>query len=184
MTTAKAPAARKSWRQRPLVLVGLMGCGKTTVGKRLAKRLRLEFVDADAEIETAAGMTISEIFAKHGEPAFRDGERRVISRLVTMPGPRVIATGGGAFVNAETRALIKERATAIWLDADVPTLVARVAKRDTRPLLVGRDPAQVLTELAEVRNPFYAEAHVRVPSRNAAHEVTVDAIIAALEELE
>ncbi|QMW23477.1 shikimate kinase [Sandaracinobacteroides saxicola] len=182
MSIVEARDVGSDWRERPLVLVGLMGCGKTSVGKRLAVRLGRRFVDADDAIELAAGMSVREIFERLGEPAFRDGERRVIARLMAEARePTVIATGGGAFVDADTRALILARGTAIWLDADVPTLVARTAKRPTRPLLVGRDPAAVLAELARVRNPLYAEAPIRVMSRSAAHEATVDAIIGALE---
>lgn len=167
---------------RAIVLVGLMGVGKTTVGRRLAARLGLPFVDADEEIEKAAGMTISEIFARYGEPTFRDGERRVIGRLVDGT-PKVIATGGGAFVQDETRALILERATAVWLDADIETLVTRVARRNHRPLLQGKDPGAVLRELAAVRNPFYAQAPIRIESRAAPHEATVNAILDALRKL-
>jgi len=173
------PAIRTDWRRRPLVLVGLMGSGKTTVGKRLAARLHWPFVDADAEIERAAAMTIAEIFDRFGEPHFRDGERRVIARLMEG-GHKVIATGGGAFVDAETRKLILEMGTAIWLDASVATLVARVGRRNHRPLLVGRDPAVVLGELAAQRNPSYAEAQIRIESRETPHEETVDAILNTL----
>jgi shikimate kinase len=169
--------------ERSIVLVGLMGAGKSTVGRRLAKRLGLEFVDADDAIEAAAGLSISEIFARYGEPYFRDGERRVIQRLVA--GPRkVIATGGGAFADAETRATILRDAIAVWLDADIDTLVARVSRRDHRPLLKGRDPGEVLRDLAARRNPLYAEAPIRVVSEPAPHQVTVDAIVAALRTLE
>ncbi|WP_210358734.1 shikimate kinase [Sphingomonas beigongshangi] len=168
-----APAAR------PIVLVGLMGVGKSTVGRRLAGRLSLPFVDADHAIEEAAGMTIAEIFERFGEAYFRDGERRVIARL--MDGrPKVIATGGGAFINAETRALILAEATAIWLDAHPHVLAERVRRRDTRPLLRDKDPLQVLTELAAVRNPIYAEAHIHITSHKAPHEATVAAILKAL----
>lgn len=170
------------WRGRPIVLVGLMGSGKTTVGRRLAARLGWAFADADEEIETAAGMTIREMWDRHGEPAFRDGERRVVARLIER-GPAVIATGGGAFVQPDTRDLVLARATAVWLDADVEVLAQRVARRNTRPLLVGRDPVEVLTRLAAERAPHYAEAHLRVRSCNAAHERTVDAILRALEGL-
>jgi shikimate kinase len=166
--------------QRSIVLVGLMGAGKSTVGRRLAARLGMEFVDADEEIERAAGMSIAEIFEKFGEAAFRDGERRVIARIIHGP-PCVLATGGGAFVNDETRALILAEALAIWLDADVDTLAARVARRSTRPLLIGKDPRAVLTELAAARNPLYAEAQLRVPSASAPHDLTVEAILKALE---
>lgn len=168
------PAAR-----RPIVLVGLMGVGKSTVGRRLAGRLHLPFVDADREIEAAAGLTIAEIFARFGEADFRDGERRVIARLIDGR-PKVIATGGGAFMNPRTRALILERATAIWLDADLSVLAERVGRRNDRPLLIGRDPHEALAELAAVRNPIYAEAHVHVRSEPLPHEAAVDAILSAI----
>ena len=164
---------------RPIVLVGLMGVGKSSVGKKLAQRLSLPFVDADDAIEEAHDLSIAEIFEKFGEPYFRDGERRVIARL--MDGrPKVIATGGGAFMQAETRALILSHAYSIWIDANIETLVQRVARRNTRPLLVGRDPAEVLGELAAVRNPVYAEADLRVQSDDVPHEVMVERIIEAL----
>ena len=167
------------WNGRPLVLVGLMGVGKSTVGRRLATRLALPFVDADHEIESAAGMTVTEIFDRFGEPYFRDGERRVIGRL--MDGrPKVIATGGGAFINAETRALILDQATAIWLNASPDVLAERVRRRDTRPLLRGRDPKQVLTTLAGERDPFYAMAPIHVSSQRGPHEHTVNAILKAI----
>lgn len=165
---------------QPIVLVGLMGVGKTTVGKRLATRLGLRFLDADAEIEKAADMTVSEMFERYGEDAFRDGERRVISRLLGTQ-PMILATGGGAFMNEQTRALIKEKALSIWLDADVKILADRVSRRDTRPLLRGKDPLVVLTELAAKRNPIYAEAHIRVASNRAPHDETVKAIMKELE---
>ena len=164
---------------RAIVLVGLMGAGKSTVGRRLAHRLKLPFVDADDEIEAAAGMTISEIFERFGEPYFRDGERRVIARLIDGR-PKVIATGGGAFINDDTRALILAQATAVWLDADPEVLAERVARRDTRPLLRDRDPLATLTELAERRNPYYAMAPIRVNSFHAPHDATVNAILKAL----
>lgn len=167
------------WKGQPIVLVGLMATGKSTVGRRLATRLGLPFVDADTEIETAAGMSISDIFAKFGEPHFRDGERRVIHRL--MDGrPKVIATGGGAFVNDETRALILAEALTIWLDAPVEVLAERVGRRDTRPLLRGKDPRKVLAELAAIRNPLYAQAPIRIESGHAPHENTVRAILEAI----
>lgn len=169
------------WTGKPIVLVGLMGAGKSTIGKRLAGRLRLPFVDADDEIEAAAGMTIAEIFDRYGESQFRDGERRVIARLIDGR-PRVIATGGGAFMQDETRRLILDQALAIWLDADIDVLVERVRKRDHRPLLRGRDPAQVLRDLAAVRNPVYALAPVRVASQQAPHDVTVDKIMEAIRQ--
>jgi shikimate kinase len=167
--------------ERAIVLVGLMGVGKSTIGRRLAARLGLPFVDADDEIEVAAGMPISEIFERFGEAHFRDGERRVIARLIDGT-PKVIATGGGAFVNPETRALILDRATAIWLDADIDTLVERVKRRGHRPLLKDKDPGEVLRALAEVRNPLYAEAHIHIESRPAPHDATVGAILARLRE--
>lgn len=164
---------------RALVLVGLMGVGKSTVGKRLATRLKLPFVDADHEIERAAGHTITEIFARFGEPAFRDGERRVIARLID--GRRkVIATGGGAFMQEQTRALILQRATAIWLDADLDVLAERVGRRDGRPLLKNRNPREVLGELAAIRNPIYALAPIHIRSQPLPHEATVDTIVRAL----
>lgn len=165
--------------QRPITLVGLMGSGKSSVGKRLAARLGLPFVDADAEIEIACGMTIAEIFERFGEAHFRDGERRVIARLVDG-APKVVATGGGAFMQPDTRALILERSVAVWLDADIETLVERVAKRDTRPLLAGRDAGEVLRALAAERGPIYALAPVRVLSGDGPHMQVVDAVIEAL----
>lgn len=164
---------------KPIVLIGLMGVGKTTVGRRLAARLRLPFVDADGEIERAAGMSVSEIFARFGEPYFRDGERRVIRRLVDGK-PKVIATGGGAFLQPDTRALILEQATAVWLDAAPEILADRVRRRDTRPLLRGRDPLEVLRDLAAKRNPVYAEAPIHISSHRAPHEATVAAILRAI----
>ncbi len=164
-----------------LVLVGLMGVGKSTIGRRLAARLGLPFVDADDEIEKAAGMTIQDIFDKHGEAAFRDGERRVIARLIDG-SHKVIATGGGAFVNEDTRRLILDTATAIWLDADIDVLVARVSRRDGRPLLKGKDPREVLRRLAEERTPFYEQAPIRVRSTDSPHEATVDAIVEAIRK--
>jgi len=166
---------------RPLVLIGLMGAGKSTVGKRLAARLHLPFVDADHEIERAAGLSIAEIFARFGEKEFRDGERRVIARLIDGR-PKVIATGGGAFMQEETRELILDRALAIWLDADLDVLAERVGRRDgTRPLLKDRDPREALAELAAVRNPVYALAPVHVRSQPLPHEATVDSILKALK---
>lgn len=167
------------WSGKPIVLIGLMGAGKTTVGRRLAQRLRLPFVDADHEIESAAGMSISDIFERFGEPYFRDGERRVIARLIDGT-QKVIATGGGAFLNAETRALILDQAVAVWLDATPDVLADRVRRRDHRPLLRGRDPEVTLTELAKVRNPFYALAPIRVESVAAPHDTTVNAILEAI----
>ena len=172
-------ANHNSLPMRPIVLVGLMGVGKTTVGRRLAVRLGLSFVDADNEIEVAAGLSIAEIFARFGEAHFRDGERRVIARLIDGT-PKIIATGGGAFMNEATRALILERATAVWLDADIGTLAARVSRRDNRPLLHGKDARAVLGKLAAVRNPVYALAPVHVRSESHPHDSTVDAILEKL----
>lgn len=166
---------------KPLVLVGLMGAGKTTIGRRLANRLALPFVDADNEIEQAAGLTVTEIFERFGEAHFRDGERRVIARLIGGP-VAVIATGGGAFVHPDTRALIRASAISVWLDASVATLAQRVQRRDTRPLLKGKDPTTVLQSLAEIRNPLYAEADIHVPSEPAPHDITVNRILDALKD--
>ncbi|MFM9978010.1 MAG: shikimate kinase [Sphingomonadaceae bacterium] len=183
MTAAPAPIpdASLAARDRPIVLIGLMGVGKTTVGRRVAARLDLPFVDADAEIERAAGMTVAEIFERFGEPHFRDGERRVIARLID--GTRkVIATGGGAFMNDATRALILSRATAIWLDADIEILAQRVGRRDSRPLLKGRDARAVLRDLAAVRNPVYALAPIHIRSQPQPHENAVEAILTKLAQ--
>ncbi|WP_417613529.1 shikimate kinase [Parasphingorhabdus sp.] len=167
-------------QDQSIVLVGLMGVGKTTVGRRLAKRLGRDFVDADEEIERAAGLSVEEIFSRFGEDYFRDGERRVIARLLENDG-QVIATGGGAFMNEETRALILEKAISIWLDADLKTLVKRVSRRNTRPLLKSGDPAKILADLAAVRNPVYATAHIHVTGNDSPHEMTVEKIIEALQ---
>jgi shikimate kinase len=167
--------------ERPIVLIGLMGVGKSTVGKRLAARLHLPFVDADHEIEVAAGLSIPEIFERFGEAHFRDGERRVIARLIDG-NPKVIATGGGAFMQDDTRALILEKGIAVWLDADIHVLAERVGRREgSRPLLKGRDVKQALAELAAVRNPVYALAPIHVRSEPLPHDATVDAILGALK---
>jgi shikimate kinase len=166
---------------RSIVLVGLMGVGKSTVGRRLARRLALPFVDSDEEIERAADHEIKEIFDRFGEASFRDGERRVLRRLIA--GERkVIATGGGAFMDPGTRALILDRCIAIWLEAETETLAERVTRRGNRPLLAGKDPLPLLRELAEIRNPVYAEAHLRVLSEAGPHERTVERILEALAE--
>lgn len=166
-------------RHRTIALVGLMGVGKSSVGRRLASALGLPFRDADSEVEAAAGRSISDIFAELGEPAFREGERRVIARLLDQP-PHVLATGGGAFVNPDTRALIKSKAISVWLKADLEVLARRVGRKDTRPLLSGKDPLEVLKEQAHVRYPAYAEADVVVETGDSAHHVTVDQVIRAL----
>ena len=167
---------------RPLVLVGLMGVGKTSVGRRLAAALRFAFVDADEAIERAAQMAIPEIFERYGEPYFRAGERRVIARLIDEAGRgTVIATGGGAFADPETRALILARAIAIWLDSDLDTLVERTSRRATRPLLRDGDPREILGRLKAAREPAYAEAPIRVESRLGPHQRTVAAILRELD---
>lgn len=174
-------SANAQAKRGPIVLVGMMGVGKSTVGRRLAARLGVGFVDADEEIEKAAGMTITEMFERYGEAYFRDGERRVIARL--MDGePKVIATGGGAFMQEDTRALILEHALAIWLNADIDTLVDRVSRREGRPLLKGKDPRVVLTELAAIRNPVYALCPIHVKSAAAPHDVAVDSIMEQLSQ--
>jgi shikimate kinase len=164
---------------RPIVLVGLMGVGKSTIGRKLASRLGVEFVDVDHEIEAASALSISEIFKKYGEDHFRDGERRVIARLVDGR-IKVIATGGGAFMNEATRALILDKAITIWIDADINILAERVSRRDTRPLVKGKDPKAVLSALAEVRNPIYQLAQIHVRSEIAPSDATVDAIMEKL----
>lgn len=167
--------------RRAIVLVGLMGAGKTTVGRRLAHRLGLDFVDADAEIEKAAGESIPEIFKLRGEKVFREGERRVISRLLD-DGPQVLATGGGAFMDPETRAEIMDKGISVWLKADIDVLMKRVSKRGNRPLLRTADPRATMEKLMGERYPVYAGADIKVESREGPHEVVVDAIVAALDE--
>lgn len=166
--------------ERTIALVGLMGVGKSTVGRRLAKRLGLPFADGDDAIESAAGMTVSDIFSSLGEAEFRAGEARVMKRL--LEGPRmVLATGGGAILNEDTRAALKARAVTVWMRADLRTVAERVQRRDTRPLLRGRDPLEALTALAEVRYPFYGMADVTVDVATGAHAESVDAIVRALD---
>ena len=167
-------------RQRTIVLVGLMGAGKTTVGRRLASALGMPFKDADHEIEHAAGQTVSEIFEKYGEDHFRDGERKVIARLVSGE-PCVLATGGGAFMNEETRALIKAKAVSVWLKAELELLFERVMRRDTRPLLRTGDPRDILGKLMEERYPAYAMADVIVESGDGPHSQVVTDVIEALK---
>lgn len=167
---------------RPIVLVGMMGVGKSSVGKRLAGLLGFAFVDADDEIEAAAQMTIPEIFDVHGEPYFRDGERRVITRLLDEGGPRrVIATGGGAFCNEQTRAIILEKGLAIWLDSDVDTLVERTARKGNRPLLQGGNPRDILARLREERRSHYEHAPIHVLSENGPHTETLAKILEGIE---
>ncbi len=172
----KGPVIPKS-----IVLVGLMGAGKSAMGRRLAKRLKLPFVDADREIEAAAGCSIQEIFERHGEQAFRDGERRVIARLLDQPR-HVMATGGGAFMDPETRTLTRERAITIWLRADRELLLKRTSRRNNRPLLKRGDPGEILDRLIAERYPVYAEADIVVDSRDGPPETTLEAILTALDE--
>jgi shikimate kinase len=174
-----SPPPPGSRPDRCIVLVGLMGAGKTTIGRRLAKRLGLPFLDSDEEIERAADHKIADIFDRFGEASFRDGERRVLRRLVGGP-PKVIATGGGAFMDAQTRALVLDKAIAVWLRAEAETLAERAARRGRRPLLRDGDPAEVLRALAEVRDPVYAEAQVHVVSEGVSHDEAVEKIVAAL----
>jgi shikimate kinase len=169
---------RASLGTRSVVLVGMPGCGKSAIGRRLAHRLELPFVDADEEIELAAGKAITDIFKEHGEPYFRDGERRVIARILNS-GPQVLATGGGAFMSAETRANIRSTAISVWLKADLALLLRRVLKRNNRPLLE-RDPEGVMRALVDTRYPIYATADITVESRDMPHDVMVSEIIDAL----
>ncbi|WP_298985275.1 shikimate kinase [uncultured Roseibium sp.] len=166
---------------RSIVLVGIMGCGKSTVGKRLAQRLGLEFIDADSEIERAANMTVSEIFAEHGEPYFRSGEERVIARIL-REGPQVLATGGGAFMSDATRQEISEQGVSIWLKVDFETVMARVRRRSTRPLLQNPDPEGTMRDLLAKREPVYARAALTVTSKEVPHETVVDQIVITLAD--
>lgn len=175
----QAAAAEPLTIDRPLVLVGMMGAGKTSVGRRLAEVLGLPFRDADDEIEKAAGLTVSEIFERHGEAEFRRGERRVIKRLLEGP-PHVLATGGGAFMDPETRALIKQKAVSVWLKADLDVLMRRVLRRPTRPLLQVEDPRAAMAALLAKREPIYAEADVVVHSNQGPHGAAVQAVLAQI----
>lgn len=180
-TQDAAPDAPAPLRQRSLVLVGLMGAGKSTVGRRLATQLGMPFCDADTEIERAAGQTISEIFEQHGEDFFRRGERRVIARLLS--GSRIVlATGGGAFMNEETRALIAERAISVWLKADFDLLMKRVLRRDHRPLLQQGDPYETMRGLMDLRYPIYAKADLTIDAHDGPHSLTVNRIVDDLED--
>ena len=170
---------------RPIVLVGMMGVGKSSVGRKLATALGLPFVDADDAIEEAAQMTIAEIFATYDEAYFRDGERRVIGRLmegVNGQRPRVIATGGGAFVNDQTRALILQKAIPVWLDSDVDTLLERVGRTDKRPLLRNGDPREILTRLRTEREKFYSQAPIKVMSSPGPHSRTLNKVLKGIDE--
>lgn len=173
-------AARQRIGRRTLVLVGMMGAGKTTVGRRLAARMDLPFFDADQEIETAAGRSISQIFEDFGEAQFRDGERRVIARLLDGP-PAVLATGGGAFMQPDTRALILDKAISIWLRADLDLLVRRVSRRNTRPLLKTGNPREIMENLMIVRNPIYASADITVETDDTPHDNVVQDIILTVD---
>ena len=171
-------ALRAALGRRAIVLVGMMGCGKSSVGKRLAQRLGLPFLDADVEIETAAGMTIPEIFAQRGEAEFRDGERRVIRRILTTSAPLVLATGGGAFMNAETRNAVAQYGLSLWLKAEPDVLMRRVRKRANRPLLQTADPEGTLRRLLAEREPVYGLASITVHSREEPHDLIVgDALV-------
>jgi len=164
---------------RSIVLVGMMGAGKSSIGRRLAGRLGIPFVDADVEIEQAAGMSIADIFEAHGEPAFRAGEARVIARLLEH-GPQVLATGGGAFMNPQTRTKIRDKGISVWLKADVDVLTRRLRRRSDRPLLKTADPIATLTNLLAERDPVYGEADLTVISRDVSHEIIVDEIATAV----
>lgn len=167
---------------RTIVLVGMMGVGKSTVGKRLANRLGVTFIDADAEIEQAAGLTIPEIFEKYGEPHFRDGERRVIARLLREEPAHVLAAGGGAFNDPETRELVGKRAISIWLTADLEVLATRVARRNNRPLLAGEgETLEKLTALCAIRDPVYALADLTIDTSEGTPEDSVSRVIEALQ---
>lgn len=172
--------ASRAHTNQTIALVGLMGVGKSSIGRRLALALGVPFRDADTEIEAAAGRSISDVFAQFGEPAFREGERRVIARLLEGP-PHVLATGGGAFAHPETRALIAQKAVSVWLKADLDVLAKRVARRDHRPLVAGKDPLAVLEAHARDRYPDFAAADIVVETGEAAHQVAVQAIIRALD---
>ncbi|ABD86107.1 shikimate kinase [Rhodopseudomonas palustris] len=178
LTAAEAEIVAALGR-RPIVLVGMMGAGKSTVGRRLATRLHLPFVDADTEIEAAAGMTIAEIFANHGEPYFRDGEARVIARLLDN-GPHVLATGGGAFMRDDTRLRIAAQAVSLWLHAEADVILRRIKRRADRPLLKTADPAATIDRLIAERYPVYQSADLTIASRDVPHEKIVDECVEAL----
>ena len=164
---------------RPIVLIGMMGAGKTSTGRRLAAHLGIDFVDSDLEMESAAGMTIPEIFARHGEPYFRDRESRVVERLIGS-GPRVVATGGGAFIHPATRRTIKASGFSVWIKADFDVLMRRIRKRSNRPLMRTPDPEATLKSLMAERYPVYAEADLTIVSRDCSHDVVVDEMVAAV----
>jgi shikimate kinase len=177
--SAGAAALAATLGRRSIVLVGMMGAGKSSIGRRVAARLGIPFVDADVEIEEAAGMSIADIFAAHGEPYFRAGEARVIARLLEH-GPQVLATGGGAFMNEQTRANIRDKGVSVWLKAELDVLTRRLKRRNDRPLLKTADPVATLANLLVERDPIYGEADVTVMSREIAHDLIVGEIIAAV----
>ncbi len=168
-------------RRTTIVLVGIMGVGKTTIGRRLAGLLELPFFDVDVEIEKAAGMAVGDYFRQYGEAEFRKGERRVISRLLNQP-PHVLATGGGSFVDEKTRTLIKEKAISVWLTADLDVIIERTSRRDTRPLLQHGSPSQVLEQLLKERTPYYEQADIHVDSKDGPHMRTAEKIVQALND--
>tara|TARA_R110000772_G_scaffold128174_8_gene235741 strand:+ start:1709 stop:2311 length:603 start_codon:yes stop_codon:yes gene_type:complete len=182
-TGAEETATAIDLKARPIVLVGLMGAGKSSIGRRLANQLGLPFKDADAEIEAASNLTVSEFFDLHGEAAFREGERKVIARLLKEPR-HVLATGGGAFMDKKTRSLIKKKGCSIWLRAELDVIYKRCMKRNNRPLLKTGNPKATLKKLMEERYPIYADADITVDSGDGPHEIVVDKIITALAALE
>lgn len=183
MDTDQSQSADPTPDDKTLVLVGLMGAGKTTIGRRLAKRLDRPFMDADEEVERSAGRSVSEIFEDFGEAAFREGERKVIARLINDNPPMVLALGGGAFVDDTTRQLVKDKAFSIWLNADLDVLMDRVSKRDTRPLLETGNPREVMESLMQARTEFYAQADLTIQTDCHAHDLTVETIMDALDQL-
>ncbi len=174
-----ARTVRDALQHRSVVFVGMMGSGKSSIGRRLAAVLDLPFIDADTAIEQAAGMTVEDIFREYGEAYFREGEERVIKRLL-QTGPQVLATGGGAVISPKTRAEIMRAGVSIWLRAPVELLLQRVSRRDNRPLLKTADPRAVLTRLLEMREPYYAEAHLVLDSRDVPHEAIVEEVLPLL----
>lgn len=181
MAEQRAARLVEALGKRPVILIGLMGAGKTTIGRRVANCLNIPFRDADHEIEAAANLSVAEIFSQHGEEYFREGEKKVIARLLDE-GVQVLATGGGAWMNEQTRSLVKGRGVSIWLKAEFDILMARVRRRSHRPLLKDPDPEGVMRRLMEERYPVYAEADLTVMSIDAPHEVIVEAVVKALEE--
>ncbi|MDS1136585.1 shikimate kinase [Nitratireductor indicus] len=187
MTVTETPASTKfagiaqKLGNRSIVFVGLMGAGKTVIGRKVAEMLGLAFIDSDHEIETVSRMTVADLFSSYGEAEFRSLERRVIARLLKS-GPRVVSTGGGAFVNAQTRRAVARRGISIWLKADLPTLMERVGRKSTRPLLNNQDPESVMRRLMDERYPLYAEADIVVHSRNEPKDVIAGEVVDALEQ--